>query len=65
MIYQLGGKRVMLFLFNKFPRELQRCPDVFDGQVIFPLHFLKGHSTGQISCCRELRLAIGCHHTHF
>ncbi len=37
----------MLFLVNQFTCELQGCADILNGQVIFPLHFLKAHATSK------------------
>src|SRR5579863_4865926 len=38
---------MMLFLIHQFARELQGGADVLDGQLVFPLHFLEAHASGQ------------------
>ena len=37
----------MLFLVHQFTREFQGRADVFDGQVVLPLHLLKAHPARQ------------------
>jgi len=38
---------MMLFLVNQFTCELQGRADIINGQVIFPLHFLKAHAASK------------------
>jgi len=40
-------QRVVLFLFHQFAGKFQRRADVFNGQVILPLHILEAHSGRQ------------------
>jgi hypothetical protein len=42
-----GWEGMMLFLVNQFTCELQGCADILNGQVIFPLHFLKAHAASK------------------
>jgi hypothetical protein len=42
-----GWEGMMLFLVNQFTCELQGRADILNGQVIFPLHFLKAHAASK------------------